>query len=78
VRFPLFGLDPGPEWEQSVREAEREVLAAGGDPDRFEANKRAVQDVLQYDPRGYGRLFLARILHQDERPGLSRGAVSSG
>ena len=39
----------------------------------------AVRQVRRDRPRVKVRVLgLARILHQDERPGLSRGAVSSG
>jgi len=58
MQFPLFGLSDGPEWERSVREAEEEALASGGDLKRFEANQAAARDALQYDPRGYSDPFL--------------------
>jgi len=58
VRFPLFGLSDGPEWEQSVRDAEQEVFEGGGDLERFEANQHALQDVLEYDPRGHSQPFI--------------------
>lgn len=58
MEFPLWELRDGPEWSQSVGEAEQAVEAAGSELDRFAANLDASRAALENDPHAFSQPFL--------------------
>jgi hypothetical protein len=50
LRVPLWRLEEGPEWQESL-------AAADPGDEYFERNVQATRDALAYDPLGYSRPF---------------------